>query len=258
MANEPYFPQQPPPRRIPVLKIIGTMLLVLIIICGGLVTYVAYNFRNWAAAFARGPLLTLVDEAGLPDVQKASIKQNLSRVADAFQSGRISYTQFTTIIEKLSQGPFFDLIQVEAMQHQYTLAHPQADAERQETMLLFDRFERGLVEGTIRPQEVRDVMALVHDPDQSHADGKSKTVTEAELKPFIDAMRKAVETAKIPAEPFEPDFAAEIDRAVSAVLGPSATATSTAPGEPLPQTTQPEKSNTHGSESVGLSGPARD
>jgi hypothetical protein len=235
MQNEPYFPQQPEPRRIPVLKIIGTILLVLIIICGGLVTYVAYNFRGWAAGFARGPLLAMVDEVGLPDEQKASIKQNLSRVADAFQSGRISYTQFTTIIEKLSQGPFFDLIQGEAMQHQYTLAHPQEDAERAETMLLFDRFERGVVENSIPRQQVQDIMALAHDPDQPHADGKSNTVTEAELKPFIDAMRKAVESAKISGEPFEPDFAAEIDRAVSAVLGPSTPATSTAPAEAVPQ-----------------------
>lgn len=227
------YPPQPERRRFPVLKIIGTVLLIMILICGGLVTYVAYNMRGWMVSFARGPLVQMVDEAGLPDAQKASIKQNLNRLADAFQAGKISYTQFTSVVEKLSQGPFFELIQVEAMKHQYTLAHPQEDAERQATLLMFDRFARGIVEQSIPTPEVQKVLALSHDPDEAHSGG-SKQVTEAELKPFIEAMTKAVEGAKIPAEPFEPDYAAEIDKAVTAVLGPSATATSTAPAAEQP------------------------
>jgi hypothetical protein len=227
------YPEQPRPHRIPVLKIIGTILLVLILICGGLVTYVAYNFRIWAASFARGPLVTMVDQAGLPDDQTASIKRNLSRVADEFQAKRISYTEFTTIMQKLGEGPFFNLISVEAMKHQYGLAHPQTDAERAETMLMFDRFARGVVDSSIPQAKVQEVLALAHDPDESHPGGQSNRVTEAELKPFIDAMIKAVEAAGISAEPFEPDFAGEIDKAVTAVLGPSKT-TSTAPAESAP------------------------
>lgn len=237
MANQPFpQPDAPHARRFPVLKIIGTMMLVLILICGGLVTYVAYNFRSWAASFARGPLVSVVDQVDLSAEQKTSIKQNLNRVADAFQKGQISYTQFQAILQRLTTGPFFDLVQVEAMQHQYTLAHPTVDDEYKQTMLLFDRFERGIVEKTIPADQVRNVLALAHDPDEKHPNGASNQVTEAELKPFIDAARKAVEQANIPAEPFEPDFATEIDKAVNAVLGsPPATQPASAPASTQPE-----------------------
>lgn len=244
MQNEAY-PPMPERRRFPVLKVIATVLLIMILICGGLVTYVAYNMRGWMVRIARGPLVSMVDEAGLPDEQKASIKQNLNRLADEFEAGRISYTQFTSIVEKLSQGPFFELIQVEAMKHQYGLAHPQNDQAQQDTLVMFDRFARGVAERSIPAAEVQKVLALSHDPDETHADG-SKQVTEAELRPFIDAMIKAVEAAKIPVEPFQPDYAGEIDKAVNAVLGPSSPTTSTAPAAtqpaemPLPESASAE------------------
>ncbi|MBI4578230.1 MAG: hypothetical protein HY718_00915 [Planctomycetes bacterium] len=235
MQNEAPPTWMPPPRRrIPVLKIIGTVLLILVLICGGLVTYVAYNFPRWAAGLARGPLIGAVDGSDLPDDQKTLIKQNLTRVADAFQDRRISYTQFKTIFQKLASGPFFHLVGVESMRYQYGLAHPTMDDERRQTMLSFDRFERGIVENTIPSSKVSEVMALVHDPDQHHGPASQPAITEAQLKPFIDAMRVAVEEAKIPAEPFQADFAGEIDKAVSAVLGPSAGRLTSLPAETMP------------------------
>lgn len=218
------------------------MLLVMVLICGGLVTYVAYNFHRWTAGWVRGPLVTMVDDLDLPAEQKISIKQNLNRVADAFQERRISYTQFTTIFEKLADGPFFDLVVVEAARHQYGVLHPQMDAEREETMLVLDRLARGISEGTIPREQLEKLRRLVQDLNEEQDDG-SKAVTEAELKSFIDAARKVVEAANIPAEPFTPDFAAEIDKAVSTVIGPASIdrpATQTAPAAHVPSETMPE------------------
>jgi len=232
--DSPQYPQhhlQPEPphrRRFPVLKILGTVLLIMILICGGVVTYVAYNFPRFAASVIRGPLVASVDEVMLPDEQKASIKQNLNRLADAFQDRRISFTQFKTISRKLTEGPFFELITVEAMRYQYAQAHPVMDEARAETMLLFDRFQRGIVENAIPREQIRTILSLAQDPDEPHST-RDQPLTEAELKPFIDQMRKAVEEADIPAEPFTPDFAAEIDRAVSSVLGPGASFIATQP-----------------------------
>ncbi len=237
MSDNPY-PSYPPPlpqrRRIPVLKIIGTILLVMILICGGLVTYVAYNFRSWTAALIKGPAVTVVEQSNLPADQKTLIKQNLNRVADAYHDGRMSYTQFTTIISQLDKGPFFKLVSVESMRYQYSIAHPSMDAERAQTILLFDRFERGIAENAIPPHQVSQVMSLVHDPDRNHhRSGQTSrpAISEADLKPFIDAMRTAVEQAEIPAVAYQADFAGEIDKAVNTVLGPPPTtrATQSAP-----------------------------
>jgi hypothetical protein len=52
-------------------------------------------------------------------------------------------------------------------------------------------------------------------------------------------MGKAVESANIPAEPFQPDYAAEIDKAVTAVLGPDQSAVTTAPAATMPAESMP-------------------
>jgi hypothetical protein len=219
---------------IPVLKIIGTMLLILILICGGLVTFVAYNFPRWVSNFARGPLVAAIDQTRLPDDQKMLIKQNIARVADAYRDHRISYTQFQAILARLNNGPFFNLVGVEGMRLQYGNAHPADDEQRHETMLLFDRFARGIAEDRIPAARIQHVMSFVHDPDTKHPDPQRPGLSEAELEPFISAMRREVEAAGVPPGPFTPDFAGQIDRAVTAVLGPSASVLATRPAATTP------------------------
>jgi hypothetical protein len=237
MDNQPYLDQQAPRKHgIPILKIIGTILLICVIICGGLVTYVAYQFPKWAAAFARGPLVTMIEQTSLPDAQKATIKQNITRLADAYQQGRMSNSQFKAILQNLGKGPFFQLVWAESMRYRYGAVHTAMDEERRRTMLAFDQLERGIVEKRIPQQKVSELISLVPDPDKSKDGQKRRVVTEADLKPFIEAMRKVVEETGIPAVPFQPDFAAEIDKAVSAVLGPGALSrpSSSQPAESMP------------------------
>jgi hypothetical protein len=244
MDNQPYL--EPPPRRhgIPILKIIGTILLIMVLICGGLVTYVAYNFRNWTAALARGPMVSMIDQANLPAEQKALLKENIMRVADRYQEGRLSHSQLSAILKNLAKGPFFHLLWIEATRYEYTALHTTMDAERQQTMLLFDRFERGIVEKQIPLSKADEVFNLApkdkklgeqrakHDPTEQ----KPRPTTEADLKPMLDAMRAAVDKVGVLARPFQPDFAAEVDKAVNAVLG----AVSTKPAATLPAESMPQ------------------
>lgn len=219
-----YQPDYPRRHGLPVLKIIGTMLLVMVIICGGLVTYVAYNFPKWAAALARGPLVAAIDQTDLPAEQKTIIKHNIARVAQAFQAGQISFSQLKSILARLADGPLSRLVMVEAVKYQYAQTHPVADDERAETMLVFERFQRGIVEGTISDAKLDKALGLIKQPAE-----QNRQLTEAEIKPFIDAMRAAVDEANIPTEPFQPDYAAEIEKAVVAVLGPGNPLTATRP-----------------------------
>ena len=153
----------------------------------------------------------------------------LARVADAYRDHRISYTQFKAILTRLNNGPFFSLVGVEGMRLQYGNAHPADDEQRRETMLVFDRFARGIAEDRIPAARIQQVMSLVHDPDAKHAGQQRAALSETELEPFITAMRKEVEAAGVPPGPFTPDFAGQIDRAVTAVLGPAASMLATQP-----------------------------
>ena len=153
MQHESSSEMAPKQRSLPVLRILGTILLVLVLICGGVVTLVAYNFPKWAASLARVPLVAAIDASSLPADQKAVIKQNLNRIADSAKRREISWSQFNSILDGLRKGPLFDLVMVEAMRHQYNLAHPVADDARRDTLLLFDRFERGIIEKSIPATE---------------------------------------------------------------------------------------------------------
>lgn len=211
----------------------------MILICGGLVTYGSYQFQHWASAWALRPLLAAIDESHVPAAQKSTLKQNIARTTDEFQQGRMSYTQMKAILQSLYRGSFLSLLRLESLRYQYLALHPVIDAQHGQTMLILDRFERGVAEKTIPPGKVSEILALLPGTiaDNDTAPGK---VTEADFKPAIEEMRKTCNTFRIPSEPYQPDFAAEIDQVVAAVMGtPMTRPTTTSPATSGPATTSP-------------------
>ena len=227
MQHQPQTEQHPRRFGTLVLKVIGAVLLIMVLICGGLVTYVAYNFRGWAASLAKTSVVAIVDETNLPAEQKSAIKSSVNRVADAYRQGQISHSQLTSILEHVTKGPTLALIVTESKRHDYSSLHANMDKERQKTMLLFDQFERGIVEQRIPQKKIDEIISLAGEAQKNSQHVAEEPKTEADLKPFLDAMLKAVNEAKIPAEPFQPDFGAEIDKAVNAVLGSDGSSKST-------------------------------
>jgi len=214
-------PPELSPRRGPsALKVIGLIFLVLILVCGGVVTVVAWNFKAWTASFARSALVTEIRNSSLSEDQKTRIIADIHRLSDAFEAGDLGFTQLGSTMQQLAEGPFFDLIIIDAVRAQYNTTVETDDKERDRAMRLFDRFQRGIVEETISDDEVDEILSLVTDEEDDQREQK-ENLTEAELEAFVAAMREQVDAANVPDEPYEVDFAGELEKVTTELLGPA-------------------------------------
>lgn len=243
------YEQPPPPRSgMRVLKVVGLIMLVLVLICGGAVTYIAWNAKSWMASFARGPLIQEIQKSSLPEEQKAGITHNINRLSHAFEEGRLSWTQLGEAMAMLTEGSFVDLMLIETVRARYNAQSSAGEDQKQAAMLVFDRFQRGIVEERITQKDLSEAMTLVTNTRQGQRELKEQ-LTDTELNAFVEAMREKADAAGIPQEPYQVDFAARIEQVTVDILGEEPGA-STQPAEapppaeaPLPAEAPPAESS---------------
>lgn len=226
-----YEQEQFPPQRggMRALKVIGLIMLALVLICGGAVTYIAWNAKSWMASFARGPLVQEIQKSSLPEDQKAGITHNINRLSRAFEEGRLSWTQLGEAMAELTEGSFVDLMLIEAVRAKYNGQSSAGEEEKQASMLAFDRFQRGIVEDQISQKDLSEVMSLVTNTQNNQRELK-QNLTDTELNAFVEAMKEKADAADIPQERYQVDFAGPIERVTVSILGEEAGA-STKPAE---------------------------
>jgi len=208
-------------RGISLLRIFMIILLMMMVVCGGLVTYVVVNFKRWTAALIRGPLVTMVASSDLPADQRDELAGIFTRLTDDFEGGRISYTQLGMVATRLMEGPLPDLIVVEAVRSQY-VATPPPPEESESALRVFARLQRGICEQTLPAAELREVMSLVSADDGSGSRTVMENLTRTQLTAFVAAARSSVDRYGVPDEDFRPDYADQVRRVVTAVLGEQA------------------------------------
>ncbi len=211
------------------LKVLAIIFLVLVLVCGGIVTYVAVNFKRLAAGWVRGPLIQAIQNSNLPEDQKASITANIDRLTGDFENGRISFQQLGRVGTELAEGPFINLIIVESVEARHVEMIELPPEQRDEVSLTFDRFERGICEDAITTDQVDEVLAVVSASDGQDIRELKENLTEADLSAFVSAMKDKADEAEIPIEPYQVDFAAELQRVIDKVLGTGPATTQTAP-----------------------------
>lgn len=222
------------------LKILGIVFLVLILLCGGVITYVTLNARRLMAGWMRGPMVEAIKSTHLPEDQKTRLSDIINQVMDDFESGAISYTQVGELTQELAQGPFFSLIMVEMVKAKHLDMFELKEKERAEVTLTFDRFERGVQEGTIADKKVAAVLEKVSEKGDDDSPTLKDKLSEEDLNAFVTAMKEAADEAEIPMESYQVDFAGELQRVVDEVLG---TGAESAPaGESTTGDTQPAPS----------------
>ncbi len=232
-------------RGISLLRICMIIMLMMMVVCGGLVTYVVVNFKRWTAALMRGPLVTMVKSSDLPADQRDALTGIFNRLTDDFEAGRISYTQLGMVAGRLMEGPLPDLMIIEAVQSRYVeMAFPAEESAP--ALRTFARLQRGICEQTVPAAELREVMSLVSVDDGSGRRTVMENLTRTQLKAFMAAAQETVDRHGVPDEDYRPDYAGQVRRVVTAVLGEQAVpATAEAPAtqpdstEPGPESPEP-------------------
>lgn len=223
------------------LAVLGFVFLLIILSCAGVSVYLYYNIKSLAVSMFRQPIVTMVENSGLPDDQKQAIVRNVDRLGTEFEAGHITADQLSQIGFRLMQGNFFTLVQLELLETEYLqrfelTADEQAKVERD-----VDRFQRGMVQGTLSETQIEDTMGLVMITDEQGEKTVKSPLTDAELKTFIAQVHAAVADSAVPDESYQVDFAARFDEAINYVLTGPPTGTQPGPATtPAPAPAPPE------------------
>jgi len=214
------------------LRIFAIICLALVLSCGGAVTYIYLNFRSLAAGILRGPVVRQIQSADLPDDQKAGIAGTIDRLTEDFKNDRLSYPQLAGIFERLGRGPFFVLLQTESAKGLCLGACRPAGEERGRMVRAFQRLQRGVVEGSVTAERVEAALALIQMTDSGNQRAFKPNLTAREARLFVERVRQDADQAGVPDEPYQVDFAGQLQRVVDAVLKPATApaATQSQPG----------------------------
>jgi len=218
--------KSPSVRRGTLLRVVSIICLALILLCGGVVTYVYLNFRGLAAGLLRGPVLEKLRTADLPADQKTEIAAVIDRLSLDFRESRLSYSQFAEVFDRLERGPFFLLLDIESAKVRCLQALPATGPERQAATRTLERLQRGLVEGRLSAEKVQDVLSSIRASGPGNDQPLKDALTREEALAVIEKARRETNTANVPADPYAINFAETFRRAA---LGEAASQPATSP-----------------------------
>ena len=190
----------------------GAVALLFVIAVGVGVWYVAANLTTFASNMVGGAMVQMVEDTHLPPEQKERIVARIDQVKLDWQEGRVTNEQLGAIVERLAPLLYVGMVQNYAAGAVAASALP--EEEKQQAQRTLDRLARGLVEGTIAPEQVDDIFApLSAAPPDQGVDPKP-TPTQEEIRAMLDAAYAAVEEAGIPDAPYDVNIADAVDQAV--------------------------------------------
>lgn len=201
--------------------LIATGILLLLIIGGGI--FVAMNWKGWVATGTRSATQAILDESQLPADQKQKVLAKVNEVAADFENGKLTTQQLGKIAEELAQSPLMPLAVVYGIEEKHIKPSSLPKEEKEAGRLALERASRGIVEKSIAPQAIKDIMAPVTIQGPNNQMQMKQVVTDEELRQFFKNAKTRADEAKVPNEPYKINVGDELAKAIDTALGRTAT-----------------------------------
>lgn len=195
--------------------IVAVVLLVLAVVLG---VVIYQNWRPWYASAMTQVLHQVVDDSDLPAQEKAEVKEHVSRVANEFESGRVSFGQLGVLVQNLMSSPLIPSMQVSVVDQKYLAGSGLPDDEKDAGRQTVRRFVRGMIDGKIPQSSTDVVLPHIATRPQDNQWQLRPTVSDEELRAFLAAAKAEADKAEIPAEPIEFDPSDEIKKLIDAAI----------------------------------------
>jgi hypothetical protein len=195
------------------------VVLVLVVVSGaGVVWYLFKKGPAMLAEFARGQIVEAVEESELPKKQKQQIVQQVNRVVEAFQAGEIDGQDLERAIEAIVKSPIMGLLAVLALNEEYVKPSGLSEEEKTHADLILQRVARGVIEEQLKLEQLRPAMHIIAAEKRPGEWELKKSVSDHELRDFLDKCNDLADGAQLSDEPFQVDVGAEVKRIVDKVL----------------------------------------
>lgn len=210
-----------PKKTSPILYIgVGCLVLFLlacVTFCAGM-WYVASNAERWATAVGANVtadvISEMINESEIPADQKDRINVRVAELRDGIKSGELTFEQLGGVLEKLGESPLLHVALVESWSKQYIEPSALTEQEKAAARRSIDRFARGIYEGDIPQEATSEVTAPITTVDEYGDEQMKDNPTTEELKEVIELAKAKADEAGVPDEPFEINYADEIDKAI--------------------------------------------
>jgi hypothetical protein len=196
--------------------IAAAVVLVIVIAIGA---WVAFSWKGWVAAGIKTAAVQAIGDSQLPQDQKDRLNTRISGLADDFGNGKLTFTQLGEVMQQVATSPLLPLAMVYSAETAHVQSSALSDEEKTAAKRSIARFARGLVDGSISPTAVDDVLTHVatRKPNNNQFELKP-TVTIDEVKAFVATAKSKADEAKVPDEDYQINFADEVDKVIDAGL----------------------------------------
>lgn len=203
--------------------VIGCLVVCLIlagIACG--VGYYFYATTNWNALVANvvePEIKRIINDTDLPEDQKEGMNEQVTRLADGYRDGKITFVQLKQVGDRILKSPIITAIPVEVARVSYIEPSGLSDEEKANATKQLERVAHGMFEKKIDDKEL-DALVEGRIADKNK-EGKlefRKKVTDEQLREFVTACQELADSKEIPDQNYQIDFAKELKEAVDSAL----------------------------------------
>lgn len=193
--------------------------ICILLCCGGI--FAAYKYGKPLAVSAMEKVaVEVIDNLELSDEDKAAVKAEIKRVAEACKSGDMTVMEASEILQALVESPAFIVVIVEAAEKQYVAPSGLDRQEKDDASLILQRTARGIIEERISPDDIQSAARYIAEQD---ADGNWELrdpadVTDDDLRALLAECKQLADDAGIPAEEYHVDIGDEVKKAVDEAL----------------------------------------
>ena len=202
--------------------------LVIVGLLAGLgVWFVARNWRGWVAPGLQMASDELVASMPISDAERGEVKPIMDGLIAEFKAGTISMPEAMQVLQQLETSPIVAVMGAGLVGSQYIEPSSLSAEEKTAAQLEIGRVARGLQEGTIAQTKLAEITAPIQGAGGTQIQIGSvslqlkqpSAVTAEELNQLVTNAKAAADTAGVPAEAFEIDASAELERMFTGAIG---------------------------------------
>jgi tRNA C32,U32 (ribose-2'-O)-methylase TrmJ len=189
-----------------------------VLVCGGVVWYVARNVKRFASNVARQAIVGAVEQSDLPAEEKLAIVAQVDRVVDQVKSGQMTMEQLGRVLEEVGKSSVMQAIIVASIESQYVTRSGLSDEEKQTAHLTLQRVLRGIHEQKIKENDLEPALQDLSNQTQDGPRQLQDSVSDEQLRSFLTECKRVVDQAEVPEEPFQLKLSDEFRRAIDRAL----------------------------------------
>jgi hypothetical protein len=200
----------------------GVVLVILLIVGGLGIWWVANNARTFGAEIAAEVLKASLQELDLPPDQQTRIDARIDDIAQQFKDEKLNGEDVGRIFQRIAEGPLMPAGLALFVKRVYIRDSGLSDDEKAAAEVAIHRFARGVIDESIPEAEREAVLDTISSMDaQGQREFKQK-LTDDEVRAFVDAAKQAADDAGVAEDVPEINFADEFDKAIDEALGETA------------------------------------